>query len=271
VKLILEQNTTLRILVTSKHLLSLLLACSILILLTVPLLANGQTVTETSTEHFTSNTVATVYSTIEATTTTTLPVHYESTPFDYRYQTGLFSLNQVDTVPTDFGLVDRPCIYYDYFVFNATAGHEIHAHFELTQEGPGIQFYILSSSQLSNFGYCGYGNWSWYVHAFASSYDLDWVVPKSNRYAFLFLSGVFYGGFISITAQDYSITVQSSTETSMTTATYTLQSNQIALSTLTSSSSEPPPSADYYYAALILIVILAVALGFIMLRVKRLR
>jgi hypothetical protein len=95
-------------------------------------------------------------------------------------------------------------------------------------------------------------------------------VPKSDRYAFLFLSGGYYGGFISITAEDYSITVQSSTETLMTTATYTLQSNQIALSTLTSSSSEPPPSADYY-AALILIVILAVTLGYIMLRVKRRR
>jgi hypothetical protein len=218
-------------------------------------------------QYFTSNSVTTVYSTIEAASTITLPMQYELTPFDYSYQTGSFSLNQMDTIPRDFGLIDYPCLYYDYFLFNATAGHEIHVHFELTENGRSIDFFILSSSQLSNLGYCGYGNWSWDVHTFASSYDLDWVVPKSDVYAFLFLSRGFYGGSIRITAQDYSITLQSSTETSMTTTTYTLQSSQIAFSTLPTLSSQPA-STEYYYASFILILIVAFTLAFIIFRMK---
>ncbi len=54
----------------------------------------------------------------------------------------------------------------------------------------------------------------------------------------------------------------------MTTATYTLQSNQIALSTLTSLTSESA-STDRYNQALILVVILAFALVFIMFGLKR--
>jgi hypothetical protein len=156
-------------------------------------------------------------------------MHYESTPFDYNYQTNSFSLNQMDTkpLPMDFDWGDYPCLYYDYFLFNAAAGHEIRGHFDLTEEGRSIHFFILSSSQLRHFGNCGYGNWSWDVHVFASSYDFDWVVPKSGVYVFLFASREFYGGSIYITAQDYSTTLQSSTETFTATTSYTLQSNQI--------------------------------------------
>jgi len=259
-------------LVNSRRLLNLLLVCSVLIPLALPQLTSGQTVTETSIQYFTSSSATTVYSTIETTSTSTLPIHYELTPSDYSYQTGTFSLNQMDTtlVRISIGWEDFPCLYYDYFLLNATAGHEIRGHFELTERSRSIHFFILSYSQLQHFGNCGNGNWNWDLHTFASSYDLDWVVPKSGVYAFLFLSREFYGGSIQITAQDYSTTLQTSTETLTTTTTYTLQSSQITLSTITSVSPQPP-STEYYSAALILIVILAFTVAFIILRMKRLR
>jgi hypothetical protein len=239
---------------------------------TIPQWANGQTVTETHLQNFTSNLATTIYSTIQTNSTITTPLHYQSTPFDYNYQTGSFSLNQMDTIPmqVNFGSEDYPCLYYDYFLFNATAGHEIRGHFELTEKERNIHFFILSSSQLRQFGNCGYGNWSWDVHAFASSYDFDWVVPTSGVYAFLFLSREFYGGSIHMTAQDYKTTLQSSTETFTTNTTYTLQSNQIALSTLTSVSSQQSPTG-YFFAVLIFIVLLGFILIFIIFRMKRLR
>jgi hypothetical protein len=240
--------------------------------LTVPQWANGQTVTETSIQYFTSNSVTTFYSAIESTSTSKLPLHYESTPFGYSNQTDSFFLNQMDTIPVrmSFGWEDYPCLYYDYFLFKAAAGHEIRGHFELTETGRSIHFFILSSSQLRHFGNCGNGKWSWDVHVFASSYDFDWIVPKSDAYAFLFLSREFYGSSIHITAQDYSTTLQSSMETFTNATTYTVQSNQIVLSTLTRLSLQPS-SMEYYYASFILIVIVALILSFIILRMKRLR
>jgi hypothetical protein len=237
---------------------------------TIPQWANGQTVTETSLQYFTSNVTTTVYSTTETNSTITTSMHYQSTPFDYSYQTNSFSLNQMDTIPVNFGSEDYPCLYYDYFLFNATAGHEIRGHFELSEKGMSIHFFILSSSQLRQFGNCGNGNWSWYVHAFASSYDFDWIVPKSDLYVFLFLSSGFYGGSIRMTAQDYETTVQTATETFTTTTTYMLQSNQISLSTLTSVSSQQSPTG-YVSAALALIVLLVLILIFIIFRMKRSR
>jgi len=225
-------------------------------------------------QYFTSSLTTTVYSTIDSTSTSTLPMQYQSTPFDYNYQTGYFSLYQIETTPTNNGVVDYPCFYYDYFLINATAGHEIRGHFELTQPWRAIHFFILSYSQFNpprNFGWCGYGNWSWYLHVFAPSYNFDWVVPESGVYALLFLSNAFYGGSIHLTAQDYSTTVQSSMETSTTTTIYTLQSNQIMLSTLTSMSSQPATPEYYYLAPIILIVILAITVSFIILRMKRTR
>ena len=256
--------------VGSRSLLSLLLICSILMPLTIPQGANGQTVTETSMQYFTSAFASIAYSTIETNSTGTLPLHYESTPFDYSYQTDSFSLNQMDTRPLQFSFdwVDYPCLYYDYFVFEAAAGHEIRGHFELSEEGRSIGFFILSSSQLRHFGNCGYGNWSWDLYTFASSYDFDWVVPKSDLYVFLFASREFYGGSIYMTAQDRSTTFQSSTETFTATSTYTSQRIQLVLSTLTSLSLQPLSTA-YEYGALILIVILVATLGFILLRMKR--
>jgi hypothetical protein len=245
----------------------MLLACSVLIPLAAPGLVNGQTITETSVETFTSTSAATLYSTIESTTTRIMQVHYMLTPFGYNQQTGSFSLGRTDTIP-HYGIADYACLHYDYFLFNATAGHEIRVHLELSQTGRTMQFFVVSPSQLGLFGNCGSGNWGWEEYAlFTSSYDLDWVVPASGVYAFLFLSGPFYGGTIRITADDYSSNILSSTETSTAAATYTLQSSQIAISTLTTTSPQPS-STQYYYAAIILIIIVALIVAVLLLRTK---
>ena len=192
------------------RLLTLLLACTILIPLATPFTATGQVVTQTSTQYVTSTQVSTLFSTMQTNSTNTTPLRYLTRPFDYNYTTGSFSLNQMDTVPvqTSFEWQDYPCLYYDYFTFNATAGHEIRGHFSLTENGVGIQFIILSQSQLRNFGNCGNGNWDWELHTFASSYNFDWLVPETGVYAFMFFSRGFYGGAILITAQDYTVTIR---------------------------------------------------------------
>ena len=227
--------------------------------------------TETSVEYFTSNLVTSFYSTISTTSANIVPLHFRQTPYDFSYQTGLFSLNQMDAlmIRMNNDWEDYPCLYYDYFRFNATAGHEIRGHFELSEKSVNIHFFILSEYQFRNFQNCGFGNWKWDVHAFASSYDIDWVVPESGIYLFLFLSRGYYGGLIYLTAQDYSTTVQTSIELFPTTATYTFQSNQLMPTTLSSVSPQPSPSsAGYYDAAAVLVVIAALAAILFILRKK---
>jgi len=258
-------------LVSYRTLLSVLLICSILTPLAVSQTVTGQTMTATSTQYLTSTITSTGYSTIQTNSTSTLPLRYETTPFDYNYQTKTFSLNQMDTIPMQFDFEDYPCLYFDYFVFNATAGHEIRGHFDLTVQGPRLNVFILSHSQFQNFGNCGFGNWRWNLHAFASSYDFDWVVPESGLYVFLFSSREFYGGSVHMTAQDLSTTIQSSTETFMANSDFTYPSYEIVFSTLTSLSSQQSSSAGYDYEALIVVVILVVALGLVFLRMKRRR
>jgi len=201
--------------------------------------------------------------------TNTTPLRYLSRPFDYNYTTGSFSLNQMDTVPvqTSFEWQDYPCLYYDYFTFNATAGHEIRGHFSLSENGVGIQFFILNQGQLRNFGNCGNGKWNWELHAFASSYNFDWFVPETDVYAFMFFSRGFYGGSILITAQDYNVTRQTLTESYTSTATYTNQSNLFELSNLTNTTAQT--SISDYYPALALIVIIALVVALVALRLRR--
>jgi len=258
-------------LVSHRTLLSLLLICSILTPLAVSQSVIGQTMTATSTQYLTSTITSTAYSTIQTNSTTTLPLSYETRPYDYNYQTKTFSLSQMDTIPMQMDFEDYPCLYYDYFVFNATAGHEIRGHFDLSVPGSRLNFFIISQSQFRNFGNCGFGHWSWNLHVFASSFDFDWVVPESGLYVFLFASREFYGGYVHLTTQDLSTTLQSSTETFTATSNFTYPSYEIVLSTLASVSSQQSSSAGYDYGALIVVVILVVALGLVFMRMKRRR
>src|SRR5208337_1799072 len=107
--------------------------------------------------------------------TTMSTVHYDQNPHYYNDQTSSFVLGEVETAPfSNENSGDVPCLYYDYFLLNTTAAQGLRVHFS-TLTGP-IHFFILSSDQLRAFTHsnCGYSNWSWEVHVFASSYDLDW-------------------------------------------------------------------------------------------------
>jgi hypothetical protein len=86
----------------------------------------------------------------------------------------------------------------------------------------------------------------------------------------MFLSREFYGGSILLAAQDYNVINLSSTETFTTSATYTSQSVQIAVASITTTNFQPSqPSTADYYPALALVAILVFVVGFIALRMKR--
>jgi len=181
-----------------------------------------------------SSAAYTLYSTSQLTATISQPVHYSLTPSGYSYQTGSFLIDQTEFTTRASGQ-DYPCLFFDYFLLNATAGQEIRGNFELNMQDRAVYFFILNQEQLRRFlGFnCAYGwDGSSELQVFASSYDLDWVVPASGVYSLMFLSTTFYGGSIYFTAQAYGTTVQSSTQTYTTTTTYTLASSQIPASTM---------------------------------------
>jgi hypothetical protein len=237
--------------------------------LTVPETHSQTITTLTSVQYVTSSYVTTWYSTIQTTNTSVRPVRYDWTPYGYNDQTGSFSLNQFKE--TNIYREPGPCVYYDYFLLNATVGHEIRGHMEAYTRPPyavteaPVHFYILRLDQLRRFNlsYCGwYDHWSWEVSAYASSYDLDWVVQQNGEYALLFLApNLPYYGTISFTANDYVRTVQSSPVTYTTTSICTLQSIRVAVST--QPNVNPQPSTSQYLVVLIAAIII---LGLIILR-----
>jgi hypothetical protein len=171
---------------------------------------------------------------------------------------------------------DYPCLFFDYFLLNATAGQEIRGHFELNMQDRAVYFFILNQDQLRRFlGLnCAYGwNGSSELNVFSASYDLNWVVPVSGVYALLFLSTTFYGGSVYFTAQAYSTTVESSTQTYMTTTVHTLESSQITFSTMspqnvTTMSSQSPSISNLVPFILIVVIGLVVCLSLLMLQRK---
>ena len=267
--------------VNSRVLLTLLIMCSVLMPLTVPETHSQTITTVTSTQYATSSYVTTWYSSIQMTVTSAQSVRYEYTPYGYNDQTCSFSLSQfMETIPRtyDESDVEVPCVYYDYFLLNATRGHEIRGHFEAFNRPPyavmaaPVYFYILSLDQLRRFkaSYCGSDRSIW-PYAYASSYDLDWVVQQSGEYALLFVApDLPYYGTISFTANDYVRTVQSSSITYTTTSTYTLQSVQIAVST--QSNITPQSSTSPYLVPLIVaIVVVAIIIPGLMILRKRMK
>jgi hypothetical protein len=250
-------------------LLSLLLVSSVLLLFNGPGASSQALTTLTSTHNITSTTVITTYSTIQSTSTTQELIHYASWPYDYDNSTATFSLWQVHNklVRLEFGdWEDVPCLYYDYFVFNATAGQEIKGQFT-TEQGRSVGFYVLNPAQFRIFGYsgCQGGNWPWDVYVFGPTYDLNWRVPESGPYVFLFLSWPFYGGHIHFTAQAYSTVESASVSTYMITSMYTLQSTEILLSTQTTTSiPNSTPRHDLLLVAILIIAILILAASFLL-------
>jgi len=255
----------------------LLLVCSVLVLPIIPQ-ANSQTIsTVTNMQSFTSSLATTMYSTSQMTSTSVQPARYNQTPYGYSERTGVFMLNQFKEASGGLrGGNDVSCLYYDYFLLNAVNGDEIKGHIEAGKGAP-IAFYILNQDQLNRFNhsYCG---WNYdlttgsQVHALSTSYDLDWVVPQNGEYALLFVSPTwYYYDSISIYANVYSTTVQSSSVTITATQSYTLQSSQLIFLTQSSVTQQQPASTsnNYYYAAVLIVIMIALCIGFIIVRMKR--
>jgi hypothetical protein len=201
---------------------------------------------------------------MQSTSTTQELIRYASWPYDYDNLTDTFSLSQVNTRSVILGVgetVDVPCLYYDYFVFSATAGQEIKGQFT-TEQGRPVDFYVLNSAQFWNFG-CAIGNWAWEVYVFGPRGDLNWRVPESGSYVFLFLSRPFYGGRIHFTAQAYSTVESASVSTYMVTSMYTHQSSEVLMSTQTATSIPPSTSTnDLLAVAILIIAIVILSVGF---------
>jgi len=246
----------LRILVT------LLLVSSVLLLFNGPGASSQALTTLTSTRNITSSTVITSYSTIQSTSTTQELIRYALWPYDYDNLTDTFSLWQTNTMSVwQFGIeIVVPCLYYDYFVFNATAGQEIKGQFT-TEQGRSVGFYVLNSDQFWNFG-CTIGNWAWDVYVFGPTGDFSWRVPESGRYVFLFLSREFYGGHVHFTAQAYGTVESASVSTYMITSMYTLQSSEVLVSTQTATSIPNSTPTDLFPVTILIVAILVFAVSF---------
>jgi hypothetical protein len=269
-----------RFLVTS------ILVLSALIPLTLPQAAVSQSLTTaTSIQYFTTLRPTTAYSTIQTTISYTQSPVYLVMPANYDNKTGSFSLSQVEWVSSGGssrnGGSDNGCRYYDYFLINATVGQEIRGHFEVVKSHyeavvRSVDLFILNLNQLWAFkgSRCGNwgGNWTSQLHVLASSYDLKWVASQSGEYALLFLSHDsyfyynFYGEYLYFTANVYSPTVQTSLLAYTSTRPYTLQSNQIVMST--QSNINPVSSTTPYFVASVVLIIIGI-ISLVTLTIKR--
>ena len=256
---------------------------SFLIPLTLPQVVLSQSLTTaTSIQYFTALRPTTVYSTIQTTNSHAQSPVYLVMPANYNNKTGSFSLSQVEWVSSGSssrnGGSDNGCRYYDYFLINATAGQEIRGHFEVVKSHyeavvRSMDIFILTKNQLQVFKdtICGNGIWPSLMDVSAPSFDLDWIVPQSGEYALLFFSRDpyfyynFYREYLYFEAKVYSSTVQTSSVSYTSTRTYTIQSNQIIVSTIPNTA--PPDYTGTYYLV-VLIAVIVVVLTVIIVRLR---
>ena len=257
----------------SKRVVGILLACSILIpLTTIAQIVLGQTITTTRVQYSTTNLNTVIVSISQKNVTFTQRISYFVTPYQYDNESGRFVIWQTEDTSGPGGEYIS-CLYFEYFLFNATARQEIQGQYELLMPGRSIYFYVLNLDQFRRLrqSYCLYGwDGAAELHVYAPSYDLDWLVPQTGEYAFVFLSPIFYGGYIQFKAQSYTTTTWTSTLTYTTTTLNTLQSTQTETYTpapmVTQTQIETP---NYYF--LIFICVIAAATISVALKMKRRR
>ena len=114
--------------------------------------------------------------------------HYGS---GYSATTGSFTLGQ-----TLYDQNNNPCIYYDYFTFDAPAGLSITAQVWTT--GPPINYLIIPVSVLSLYqspsSCSALGNLG-QVQSFGSTpYTISWTASQNDQYAIVFYSTTPYSG-----------------------------------------------------------------------------
>ena len=259
-----------------RHLLSLILICTILSLLpSQPVSSERTQTTMTSTQYSTATIATTVYSTIYSTTTSTSPIHFLQRPYDYNNRTGSFTLNQYEELsrpPPPNGIpieMEHVCLYYDYFVFTAEASQEIKGHYEASKS---VDFYVMTLSQLESFWnlLCGNNARSSSISVVASSFDLDWIAPNSGQYVFLFATHRSYGEYVTIyfSAYAYSTSVEKSTATNTLPSTSTTQIPVALVSTLTSTNTSTTSLGNRLLAP-IAIILAVIALFVIIITWKR--
>lgn len=257
----------------TRLLLSLVLVCSILLPLMVPMVSSQATVTVTNVQASTSAYVTVGYSTSQRNVTVTQPMSYRLEPYGYDVPSGSFSLTQTKESNAGGGEFEGPsaCAYYDYFLFNAIKGHEIRGHFDAYNLPPyamaaaPVNFYILNSQQFDSFRFtatCNYiVGWTYMLATYAYSYDLDWVVPASGEYAFVFLStNLPYYGTITLTAKDLNTITQITAFTYTSSMLYTLQNTQLMISTQLNVNPQLTRNEYYPYALALAAVIIIIAL-----------
>ncbi len=252
-----------------KRAVAVLLACSILIPFISNQIVPAQTNTTTSTQSSTTNLTTAMVSISQQNVTLTQPIRYLVTPYQYDYQTGRFVIWQTEDTSGSGG-GDYSCLYFEYFLFNATGSQVIRGHYELLMTGRSIYFLILNLDQFRRFSqsYCLYGwDGAAELHVYAPAYDLDWSVPQTGEYAFVFFTTIFYGGYIQFKTQSYTTTFSNSTITYTTTTPYTQQSAKTETYTTTPIATQTQTETPNYF--LLLIGLIAAATIIVALKIKR--
>ena len=104
-------------------------------------------------------------------------------PTGYSSSTGSFTLGQ-----TLYGPNNTPCLYYDYFEFNAVAGMTIQARLWTT--GPPVNYIVLPASMISVMqggNGCTVIGYLTQTNTIGSTpYVYSWTAPESGQYVVLF-------------------------------------------------------------------------------------
>jgi hypothetical protein len=226
-----------------------------------------------STQYSTGTTAITYYSTTSFSNTSAKPVVYVHMPYYFIREKSSFTLGEEKDMKQVRSNVTQelPCLYYDYFVFNANASQEIRAHFTASD---AVGFYVMDINQLSVFNRttCGYGYIPSITGTVAPSYDLDWMVPHNGQYAFLFATERYDGAYITIyfTANAFSTVMQSATATYTTSSTYVIQNFQTTIiPNPTGVSPTPNSSGSTYLTAGVTILVIVMGLVALSVIVKR--
>jgi len=107
-------------------------------------------------------------------------VHYG---YGYSASTGSFTLGQ-----TIYGPNNSPCLYYDYFEFNAIAGMTIQARLWTT--GPPINYIVVPAALISLFqggnGCSALGALTQTNTIGSTPYVYSWTAPQNGQYVVLF-------------------------------------------------------------------------------------
>lgn len=236
----------------------------------------GQTATTETSTGFTTSTV-TGLSQVVVTAAVTQPIHYDAAPPSYNIQSDSFFLDQVkmkihghlhNVLKGNPRLeIDvYPCLHYEYFLFSAVASQQVFVHFEAAKI---VSFYIMNPGQLDyidNYA-CNNGSWPSPVRTVALSSDLNWTVPHSGQYAFVFAGRDVYP--VRFTAYTLSTTIQSTTQMYATITTYQVQNivtTMLAPTMLTQTAN----STQFPFEYLVLIgVAIAIVLSLVVVRMKR--